>query len=158
MAPLLAALAVAIPITSTLAAAPAIAADTASHLEANTLEIVASGTAHRFTVEIADEPAQRQKGLMYRQQLAPDAGMLFDFGEPQQIAMWMKNTYIPLDMLFIAGDGTIRNIAENTVPFSLDAIASRGPVRFVLEVPGGTAARLGLKAGDKVRHPLIGAE
>lgn len=137
---------------------PAIAAGASPRLEANTLQIVSGGTVHRFNVEIADEPAERQKGLMYRQALAPDAGMLFDFGAPQQISMWMKNTYIPLDMLFIAGDGTIRNIAENTVPFSLDAISSLGPVRFVLEVPGGTAARLGLKAGDKVRHTLIGAE
>lgn len=138
--------------------APAIAAGASSRLEAGTLEIVSGAGVHRFNVEIADEPAQRQQGLMYRRELAPDAGMLFDFGAPQQVSMWMKNTYIPLDMLFIATDGTIRNIAENTVPFSLDAISSRGAVRFVLEVPGGTAARLGLKAGDEVRHPLIGGE
>lgn len=122
------------------------------------LEIVSGGATHRFNVEIADDPATRQSGLMYRQHLAKDAGMLFDFGAPQEIAMWMKNTYISLDMLFIAEDGIIRRIAENTVPFSLDAIPSRGPVRFVLEVPAGSAARLGLKAGDRVRHPLIGAK
>jgi hypothetical protein len=151
-----AALALAFPLVLTHAAAPAMGASASPRLETGVLEIVSGGTAHRFNVEIADQPAERQKGLMYRHELAADAGMLFDFGEPQQIAMWMKNTYIPLDMLFIAADGSIRNIAENTVPFSLDTIPSRGAVRFVLEVPAGTAARLGLKAGDRVRHSLIG--
>lgn len=114
------------------------------------------GTSHRFKVEVAKSPEERSQGLMFRRTLAPDAGMLFDFGRTEPVAMWMKNTLIPLDMLFIGGDGAIVNIAQRTVPQSLTPIPSAKPVRFVLELPGGSASRLGIKPGDKVLHPLLG--
>lgn len=121
------------------------------------LIIVTSGGRQTFEVEQARTDEERARGLMFRRTIAPDYGMLFDFGAKESDAsMWMKNTYIPLDMLFIRADGTIRSIAENTVPFSTDIIASGGPIKAVLEVQGGTARRLGLKPGDKVEHPLFG--
>lgn len=127
----------------------------ASRSQADPLTITAGEAAHRFDVELAATPKDRSVGLMYRQALADGAGMLFDFGSEQPVSMWMKNTYIPLDMIFIRADGTIRRIEENTIPFSLDTIASGGPVRYVLEVNGGTARRLGLKPGNKVSHSSI---
>jgi hypothetical protein len=119
------------------------------------LVIEAASGAHRFTIELATSPEERARGLMYRQELAADAGMLFLYAADQQITMWMKNTLIPLDMLFIAGDGRILNIAQRTIPGSLAAIPSDGPARGVLEVNGGTAARLGIKPGDKVVYPAF---
>jgi len=120
------------------------------------LEIVnGAGASHGFAVEVATSHQQLAQGLMYRRTLAPDAGMLFDFGEPQPVTMWMKNTLIPLDMVFIAANGAVLGIAERTVPQSLAVIASPGPVRAVLELNGGTADRLGIHAGDRVRHPLF---
>ena len=92
---------------------------------------------------------------MFRRKLAPDAGMLFDYKVPQRITMWMKNTYIPLDMLFIGAGGRIVNIAERTVPRSLAAISSDGNAQAVLEVNGGTARRLGIRPGDMVLHPIF---
>jgi len=120
------------------------------------LEIVdGSGVSHGFTVEVATSHQQLAQGLMYRRNLAADAGMLFDFGTVQPVTMWMKNTLIPLDMVFIAADGAVLGVAERTVPQSLAVIASPGPVRAVLELNGGTADRLGIHAGDRVRHPLF---
>ena len=106
--------------------------------------------AHRFRVEVAATDAERAKGLMYRRELVPETGMLFDFGTAQSVTMWMKNTLLPLDMLFVAGDGRIVNIAERTVPGSLTPIPSDEPVRYVIELAGGTASRLRLKPGDRV--------
>ena len=120
--------------------------------ETDTLTIVTGAGEHGFTVEIADTPARQAQGLMFRQTLAEDAGMLFVYPHEQAISMWMKNTLIPLDMLFIAGDGRIHSIAEGAVPHDLTPIRSDGPVRAVLEVPAGTAARLGVKPGDRVVH------
>lgn len=117
----------------------------------------ASGT-HRFNVEYADTPERRAVGLMHRAAMAADAGMLFDFKADVVVSMWMRNTRIPLDMLFIARDGRIVNIAERAVPFSETTIPSKGPVRAVLELNGGTAARLGIKPGDRVTHPMFKAE
>ena len=111
---------------------------------------------HRFKLEMALTEKQQQRGLMFRRSLAPDAGMLFDYGSPQIITMWMRNTLIPLDMIFIGADGRIINIAERAVPGSLTAIASAGAARAVLEVNGGTASRLGIKPGDRVRHAIFG--
>ena len=108
-----------------------------------------------FTVEMAVTWEQRRQGLMFRRELAPDAGMLFDYGTVAPVAMWMKNTLIPLDMIFIGADGQVVNIGRNTTPQSLKPVRSWGPVRAVLEVRAGTASRLGLKAGDAVRHPLF---
>jgi len=119
------------------------------------LEIVTASGVHVFTVEVARTDEERAKGLMFRKELPEGRGMLFDFKPDQHVSMWMRNTYIPLDMLFINGDGTIRRIAENTVPLSEKTIPSGGPVRGVLEVIGGTAKKLGIKPGDKVAHPLF---
>lgn len=115
------------------------------------------GSRHAFTVEMATSADQLAQGLMYRNKMAADAGMLFDFGTPRPISMWMKNTLIPLDMVFISADGLISGIAERTVPHSTATIASPGPVKAVLELNGGTASRLKLKAGDRVVHPIFGA-
>jgi uncharacterized membrane protein (UPF0127 family) len=116
--------------------------------------VTASGESE-FSAEIADTDASQQYGLMFRYTLAPDRAMLFDFGRVRKVGMWMKDTYIPLDMIFIRADGTVSSIAENTAPHSLDVIASEEPVLAVLEVAAGTARRLGLKPGDKVYHPIF---
>ncbi|MFO0990911.1 MAG: DUF192 domain-containing protein [Hyphomicrobiales bacterium] len=109
-----------------------------------------------FKAEIADTPEARQKGLMFRKELAADEGMLFDFGAPRPVHMWMKNTYISLDMIFIREDGTVIAIGANTEPLSEAVIGVEEPVKSVLEVGAGTAARLGLKPGDHVYHPIFG--
>ena len=109
-----------------------------------------------FTVEVAATAAQRQQGLQHRKNLAPGAGMLFDFERVQPVAMWMKNTLIPLDMLFIDGSGRVVNVARDTVPLSLATIPSGAPVRAVLEVYAGTARRLGVRPGDRVLHAIFG--
>ncbi|MCT8973110.1 DUF192 domain-containing protein [Microbaculum marinisediminis] len=114
-----------------------------------------SGT-HPFTVEMAVTAQERGRGLMYRQSMADDAGMLFDFGVDEESSMWMKNTYISLDMVFIKADGTVHRIARSTTPFSLDIVSSKGPVRSVLELNAGIADRIGLKRGDIVRHEMFG--
>lgn len=139
------------------AAAPAPAQTTGVEFSHSDLVIVSGSDRHVFQVEMAVTPEQRTQGLMFRQNIAPDAGMLFDFGpRPQRAMMWMRNTYIPLDMLFIAEDGQIESIAERTVPLSLETISSDGPVRGVLELNGGTASRLGIMPGDRVEHPMFG--
>jgi len=107
-------------------------------------------------VEIADTAEERARGLMFRKQLGAYEGMLFDFFQEMQVSFWMKNTLIPLDMVFIAGDGTVKHVHANAVPLSTDAIPSRYPVRAVLEINGGSAALLGIKPGDKVKHPIFG--
>ena len=122
------------------------------------LTIATETDAFMFTVEIADTDESRAKGLMFRQRLPEDRGMLFDFGESRQVAMWMKNTYISLDMLFIREDGTIAYIAENTVPKSLDTIGVSEPVLAVLELAAGTTRKHGIRAGDTVYHRLFKTE
>lgn len=107
------------------------------------------GVAH-FTVEIADTDATRERGLMFRRKLGPREGMLFDFHTPQTVSFWMKNTYIPLDMVFIAPDGRIVSIARNAVPFDETPIWSGGAVTGVLEIAGGRAAEVGAEPGDMV--------
>ena len=119
------------------------------------LTVATEQGATMFTVEIADTDALRQRGLMFRQRLPEDRGMLFDYGQPQPVAMWMKNTYVALDIVFIRTDGTVAYVAENTVPHSLDAIGVREPVLGVLEVAAGTARRIGLRAGDTVYHRIF---
>ncbi|GLK78426.1 DUF192 domain-containing protein [Methylopila turkensis] len=114
----------------------------------------ASGS-HAFTVEVAATPEQRQTGLMYRRSLAPEHGMLFDFGKVEPVAMWMKNTYVSLDMVFVRADGAVQRIAKGTEPLSLEVIESGGPVRFVVEIAAGEADRIGLKPGDRAIHPVI---
>ena len=123
--------------------------------ETQTLEIVTANGVHSFAVELVANDADRAKGLMFRRELPEGRGMLFDFQREQEVAMWMQNTYIPLDMIFINADGRIRRIAENTEPLSTATIPSGGPVRGVLEVIGGTAKKFGIKAGDRVGHPIF---
>jgi uncharacterized membrane protein (UPF0127 family) len=110
---------------------------------------------HAFTVEVVDTPATRQQGLMFRQSLARDAGMLFDFKREQQTAFWMQNTFIPLDMIFIAADGTVKTIHVNARPHDTTSIPSNVPVQFVLEIPGGRSVEIGLKPGDRIEHPRM---
>jgi uncharacterized membrane protein (UPF0127 family) len=115
------------------------------------------GRRHAFTVEMALTPDQQTIGLMFRREVKPEEGMLFDWGTPRDSAMWMRNTLVPLDMVFIAADGRIHRIAERTVPLSLATVESRGPVRATLELAGGTAERLGLRVGDRVENRIFGA-
>ncbi len=121
------------------------------------LVIASRGGEYRFDIEVARTPAQHAQGLMFRTRLAPDAGMLFVYPSEREVRMWMKNTLIPLDMLFIAGDGRISRIAPRTTPLSETIIASGGPVRAVLELAGGSAAALGIEPGDIVRSPALNA-
>lgn len=119
------------------------------------IDIVAKNGTHSFTVELAASDEERSRGLMFRKELPEGRGMLFDFKNEQEVAFWMRNTYIPLDMIFIRADGTIRRIAANTEPLSERTVPSGGPVRFVLEVIGGTAKKLGIEPGDKVTAPVF---
>ena len=121
------------------------------------LEIASKSGVHVFAVELASTPEEHAKGLMYRRQLPEGQGMLFDFHREQPTSFWMKNTYIPLDMIFIRGDGRILRIAENTVPLSEALVPSGGPVRAVLEVNAGTAKKLGIAPGDRVGHAIFGS-
>jgi len=122
-----------------------------------TLEIASKTGVHVFAVEIADNDTERAKGLMYRRELPEGQGMLFDFHREQEVSFWMQNTYIPLDMVFIRGDGRILRIAENTEPLSTRLVPSGGPVRAVLEVIGGTTRKLGIAPGDRVASPIFNA-
>jgi uncharacterized membrane protein (UPF0127 family) len=132
-----------------LAASPARAADM------QTLEIVTKSGVKVFNVEIAKTTEERERGLMYRKELPDGQGMLFDFSPQQEVSMWMKNTYVSLDMIFIQADGRILRIAENTKPLSERIISSGGPVKAVLEVVAGTARKDGIAAGDRVAGPLF---
>lgn len=115
------------------------------------LSIETAKGARAFRVEVARTPAEQARGLMYRTTLAPDAGMIFPFDPPRPASFWMRNTYIPLDMLFIRADGTIAVIAANTTPLSLAPVESGEPVAAVLEIAGGRSAALGIREGDRVR-------
>ena len=123
--------------------------------EEKALEIVTRNGVNPFTVEVATTDEERSKGLMFRRELPEGRGMLFDFKQDMNATMWMKNTYISLDMIFIRADGRIQRIAENTEPESTKIIAACAPVRAVLEVIAGTARKLGIKPGDRVAHPLF---
>ena len=122
------------------------------------LEIVTRNGVQVFSVEMATTEEEKQTGLMYRKELADGKGMLFDFKPEQEVSMWMKNTYVSLDMIFIRADGRILRIAENTEPMSTKIISSRGPARAVLEVVAGTAQKYGIRPGDRVGHPLFGTK
>ena len=119
-------------------------------LEQVPLTITSGGGLHRFTVEVASTSEQQAMGLMYRNKLSPDRGMVFPFDPPRDASFWMRNTLIPLDMIFIRADGSIANIEANTVPYSEEPVTSDGPVMAVLEIAGGRSAELGIKPGDKV--------
>ncbi|MDP6951439.1 MAG: DUF192 domain-containing protein [Alphaproteobacteria bacterium] len=119
------------------------------------LWIESAGTRHHFEIEVLENERQMARGLMFRKELADNAGMLFDFGRTGPIAMWMKNTLIPLDMLFVDEHGTITRIARWTTPLSLETISSGGPARAVVEIKGGRAEQLGIVPGDTVIHPIF---
>jgi len=119
-------------------------------LEQVSLTVTSSTGKHRFTVEVAKTSEEQAMGLMYRNKLAPDRGMIFPFDPPRDASFWMRNTLIPLDMIFVRADGSIANIAANTVPYSEEPVRSDGPVAAVLEIAGGRSAELGIKSGDKV--------
>ncbi|MFO1171547.1 MAG: DUF192 domain-containing protein [Hyphomicrobiaceae bacterium] len=116
----------------------------------DTLVLATAGGEHPITVEVAESPSDKAKGLMFRRTLGDQEGMLFLYTEPQDVAMWMRNTYLPLDMVFIDKAGIVTEIAERTVPFSEERIESGGAVLAVLEINGGLSERLGLKPGDHV--------
>jgi uncharacterized membrane protein (UPF0127 family) len=123
--------------------------------QADSLTIETSTGAHAFQIEVADNDATREHGLMDRRYMAPDHGMLFEFEHNAPVSFWMKNTYIPLDMIFISPSGVVTHIATNAEPLSERVIPSGGPSIGVLELNGGMAASIGLKVGDKVRHPFF---
>ncbi len=128
---------------------------TAQGGESDSLEIVTSTGRHAFQIEIANNDATREHGLMDRRYMAPDHGMLFEFDREAPVSFWMKNTYIPLDMVFIAPSGVVTHIVANAEPLSERVIPSGGPCVAVLELNGGTAASIGLKVGDKVHHSFF---
>ncbi len=122
----------------------------------SSLVIVTGSREIKFDIELATNEAERERGLMYRKELGPYQGMLFDFHREMPVSFWMKNTLIPLDMVFIAGDGTVKHVHANAVPMSTDTIPSEFPIRGVLEINGGSARLLGIKPGDKVKHEIFG--
>lgn len=146
-----AALLATVAVVAVIAAAPAQAAGEAI------IEIVSKSGVHAFAVELATNEDERSRGLMFRKQLPDGHGMLFDFEQDQPVTMWMKNTYLPLDMVFIRADGTISRIAADTEPLSTAIIASGGPVLAVLELNAGTAAKLGIAPGDRIEHAMFKA-
>ena len=127
----------------------------ASAMRRETLKLLTAQGEHTIDVEITETPEEKAQGLMFRSKLADKAGMLFFYEQQQEITMWMRNTYIPLDMVFIRTDGTVHRIEARTEPLSEAIIASRGPVVACLELAAGAAARLGLKPGDRVVHQLF---
>ncbi|WEZ83542.1 DUF192 domain-containing protein [Rhizobium sp. 32-5/1] len=137
-----------------LACVPVQAQDLTFPRDRLTIE-TADGKEHGFEVELAVDADHRQQGLMNRRQMAPDHGMFFDFGQTRRVMMWMKNTYLPLDMLFLGEDGGILTIRENAVPLSEAIIDSGEPVAYVLELNAGTVKRLGIATGDVVKTPQI---
>jgi uncharacterized membrane protein (UPF0127 family) len=137
-------------------AAPARAQSPAPPGELESLTLVTASGEHAFKVEVMRTDEQRARGLMFRKHLPADRGMLFDFKVEQRVMMWMRNTYIPLDMVFIARDGTVVNVAQDTEPLSERTIPAAAPALAVLEVNAGVARRIGLKAGDRALHPLFG--
>jgi hypothetical protein len=124
-------------------------------LKQSELKVVTDSGTHRFTVWIADDDRSRERGLMYVRALPADRGMLFLFERPQYAAFWMKNTYLSLDLAFIAEDGVVTNVAHDATPLSLDPIASVAPVKGVLELVAGSARRIGLVAGSRIEHPAF---
>ena len=121
----------------------------------DTLTLLTAGGATKIDIEVAASMDEQMRGLMYRTTLADTAGMLFPYDPPHELTMWMKNTYIPLDMVFIRPDGVVHRIEMRTEPLSETVIASGGPVAAVLELAGGAAERLGLKPGDRIDYPFF---
>ena len=126
-----------------------------SALEKQPLTFVTGAGPHAISVEVADNDAERSTGLMFRRSIGPNEGMLFIYDHEEDISMWMKNTYIPLDMFFVKSDGVIAQIEANTEPFSEAIIAAKAPVLAVIEMAAGSAKRLGIRPGDRVQHPAF---
>jgi len=127
----------------------------AAPLPVETISIDTKAGPHSFSVEVAADDESREKGLMYRKTMAPDAGMLFDFHTPQLVSFWMENTILPLDMLFVRADGTIARIKANATPYSRENIPSGEPIQLVIELNAGRAAALGIAEGAKVHAPEL---
>jgi hypothetical protein len=134
------------------------AAPLPSHAQAgrNVLSIETSSGTHKFDVDVMRSQADLEKGLMFRKSIPADYGMLFDFQHEQTIMMWMKNTFIPLDMVFMDKTGKVVGVIANAEPMSEKILTVGAPTDAVLEVRGGTAAQIGLKVGDTVRDPIFG--
>lgn len=145
-------------VLSTLVSAWLLSSPAAAQAGIEKLVIETAKGPRSFDVEVMRTDEERARGLMQRRYLPEDRGMLFDFKNPGPVMMWMKDTFIPLDMLFIRKDGSIARIAEMTEPHSTRTIPSGEDVLGVLEINGGISAKLGIKAGDKVRHPLFGTK
>ncbi|MEL6337828.1 MAG: DUF192 domain-containing protein [Pseudomonadota bacterium] len=137
-----------------LSAAPAVALACSP----DAVDVVGKAGSVSFSVEIADEPEERRRGLMFRQSMPTDAGMLFLFDVPHQASFWMRNTFIPLDIIFLDASGTVLNVAERTVPFSETPHLSDGLATAVLEVNAGLAEAHGIGPGAQVRHPAFAAQ
>jgi hypothetical protein len=129
-----------------------------THFPRTSLEIMAHGRTNRFQIWIADTPARQEQGLMFVRDLPATEGMLFPEGSPQVAHFWMKNTYIPLDMVFVGKDGRIAKVIANARPFSLDVLSSDVPVIAVLEIRGGEAGELGIGVGDRVSWQKAGSQ
>ena len=129
-----------------------------AQMPVETLKLVTASGEHVIRAEVARTNEQKALGLMFRKSVPEGTGMLFPYGAPQEITMWMRNTYVPLDMVFIAADGRVHRIEERTEPLSERIISSKGPVLAVLELAGGSAQRLGLRPGDRVVHPMFGGQ
>ena len=138
-----------------LAAFAALAGSRVQAASFETLEIASKTGVHIFSVELATTEQEKETGLMYRKELADGKGMLFPYPQEREISMWMKNTYISLDMIFIRADGRVLRIAENTETESTRIISSGGLALAVLEVPAGTAQKYGIAPGDRVSHPVF---
>jgi uncharacterized membrane protein (UPF0127 family) len=130
-------------------------ASAASALDKQPLTFITGTGSHAITVEVADSEQNRETGLMFRRSIGENEGMLFIYDREQDITMWMKNTYISLDMIFVRRGGVISHIATNTEPFSENIISSEGPALAVIEMGSGSAKRLGMKPGDRVQHPAF---
>jgi hypothetical protein len=126
-----------------------------SGLPVETIRVDTASGPKAFTVEVASDAASQERGLMFRKELPPDSGMLFDFHEQARVSFWMKNTPLPLDLVFIRADGTISSVEPNAVPYSTESIYAAEPVQAVLEINGGRAHALGIKPGDKVRSIIF---
>jgi hypothetical protein len=124
-------------------------------LPAETIVIDTHRGPAKFRVEVANDVESQERGLMYRREMAPNAGMLFDFGRPRFVTFWMKNTYIPLDMLFVRVNGTISSVEPNAVPLSTQTIPSHEPILAVIELNGGRAHDLGIEPGDRVHAAMF---
>ncbi len=126
--------------------------------EISPLRVETAKGSHDLTVELALTPAQQAQGVMFRPEMAADAGMLFVHPRPRLLTMWMRNTLIPLDMVFAGPDGTVIHVVERTIPLSAKTISSRKPAKAVLELNAGTVARLGIRPGDRLVHPMLNGE